>query len=187
MLYRGKLTKSFYLFQSKWRIDIRALFWTAILLRVWCKHMFTPASAVTPVNNFRLKMSFLGGLGVGWGWVWVGGGGGWDIKTTSIEFVDHTRIFVDITYLCTFPCQQEHAKLCIKWLTLAWDCVFSFMSKHSTGKFAIMCNITGVIIGRKFTQHLWGFFVQKGIHARNHTRNTNYSWKSINVIVSYFT
>ena len=98
----------------------------------------------------RFFFFFLGG----------GGGGGGGIKTISIEFVDHTRIFVDIIYLYIFPCQQEHAKLCMKWLTLTWDFVFSFMqftfgmSEYSTGKFVIMCNISGVTIGQKWTQYI---------------------------------
>ena len=56
------------------------------------------------------------------------------------------------------------------------------MSKHCIRKFAIMCNITGDTIGRKFTQYIdlsGVYFVKKGIHARNRTWNTNYSWKII--------
>ena len=81
-------------------IDIRALFWTAILLRALQAHVY-PCTAVTPVNNFRLNFFFE------------------NIKTMFNKFVDHARIFVDITYLCIFPGQQEHAKLCIQWFNLA--------------------------------------------------------------------
>ena len=115
-----------------------------------------------------------------------------NIKTTSIEFVDHTKIFVDITHLYIFPGQHKHAKLCIQWFNLVvvrgnkkkkpkfscrsgedagqtsrtWRknvglCFLVYARKHSDGmckhcirKFAIMCNITGVTIGRKFTQYI---------------------------------
>ena len=62
------------------------------------------------------------------------------------------------------------------------------MPEHCIRKFAIEYDITGVTIGRNFAKYIdLSFYIKMDIHAQNRTCNINHSWKSINVIVNYFT
>ena len=159
------------------------LFWTAIQLWAWCKHMFTPASAVTPVNNFRPKMFFFGKQQD-------------DFNRVCGSSKNFRRYYISIyspvnknmkncayngsIWQAFFAIRKQdinfHADLqrtlgkqtSRTWRKNVGPCCFSHASKHLDGiakhsirKFAIICNITGVTIGRKFTQNTdLSFFVK---------------------------